>query len=67
MSRLRDFYTQTAVPQLKEKLQVSNVMQVPRITKITLNMGVGEAIADRKIVDKAMGDLELIAGLGRSR
>jgi large subunit ribosomal protein L5 len=62
MSRLRDFYTQTAVPQLKEKLQVSNVMQVPRITKITLNMGVGEAIADRKIVDKAMGDLELIAG-----
>jgi len=53
---------ETAVPQLKEKLQVSNVMQVPRITKITLNMGVGEAIADRKIVDKAMGDLELIAG-----
>ncbi len=62
MSRLREFYTQTAVPQLKEKLQVSNVMQVPRITKITLNMGVGEAIADRKIVDKAMADLELIAG-----
>ena len=62
MSRLREFYLETAVPQLKEKLQVSNVMQVPRITKITLNMGVGEAIADRKIVDKAMGDLELIAG-----
>ena len=62
MSRLREFYTETAVPQLKEKLQVSNIMQVPRITKITLNMGVGEAIADRKIVDKAMGDLELIAG-----
>jgi large subunit ribosomal protein L5 len=62
MSRLREFYTETAVPQLKEKLQVSNVMQVPRITKITLNMGVGEAIADRKIVDKAMSDLELIAG-----
>ena len=62
MSRLQEFYTETAVPQLKEKLQLSNVMQVPRITKITLNMGVGEAIADRKIVDKAMGDLELIAG-----
>jgi len=62
MSRLREFYTETAVPQLKEKLQVNNIMQVPRITKITLNMGVGEAIADRKIVDKAMGDLELIAG-----
>ena len=62
MSRLQEFYTETAVPQLKEKLQLSSVMQVPRITKITLNMGVGEAIADRKIVDKAMGDLELIAG-----
>jgi len=62
MSRLKEFYTETAVPQLKEKLQITNLMQVPRITKITLNMGVGEAIADRKIVDKAMGDLELIAG-----
>jgi len=62
MSRLKEFYTETAVPQLKEKLQITNVMRVPRITKITLNMGVGEAIADRKIVDKAMGDLELIAG-----
>jgi large subunit ribosomal protein L5 len=62
MSRLKEFYSETVVPQLKEQLQVSNVMQVPRITKITLNMGVGEAIADRKIVDKAMGDLELISG-----
>jgi len=62
MSRLKEFYSETVVPQLKEKLQVSSVMQVPRITKITLNMGVGEAIADRKIVDKAMADLELIAG-----
>lgn len=62
MSRLKEFYSETVVPQLKEKLQVSNVMQVPRITKITLNMGVGEAIADRKIVDKAMADLELISG-----
>jgi large subunit ribosomal protein L5 len=50
------------VPQLQEKLQLSNIMQVPRITKITLNMGVGEAIADRKIVDKAMADMTLIAG-----
>ena len=62
MSRLKEFYSETVVPQLKEKLQIDNVMQVPRITKITLNMGVGEAIADRKIVDKAMADLELIAG-----
>ena len=50
------------VPQLQEKLQLSNIMQVPHITKITLNMGVGEAVADRKIVDKAMGDMTLIAG-----
>lgn len=62
MARLQQFYTETVVPQLQEKLQLSNIMQVPRITKITLNMGVGEAVADRKIVDKAMGDMTLIAG-----
>jgi large subunit ribosomal protein L5 len=62
MARLQQFYTDTVVPQLQEKLQLSNIMQVPRITKITLNMGVGEAVADRKIVDKAMGDMTLIAG-----
>jgi large subunit ribosomal protein L5 len=50
------------MPQLKEKLQLKNVMQIPRITKITLNMGVGEAIADRKVMDKAIHDMELIAG-----
>jgi large subunit ribosomal protein L5 len=62
MARLQQFYTETVVPQLQEKLQLANIMQVPRITKITLNMGVGEAIADRKIVDKAMADMTLIAG-----
>jgi len=62
MARLQQFYTETVVPQLQEKLQLSNIMQVPRITKITLNTGVGEAIADRKIVDKAMADMTLIAG-----
>jgi large subunit ribosomal protein L5 len=62
MARLQQFYTDTVVPQLQEKLQLSNIMQVPRITKITLNMGVGEAVADRKVVDKAMGDMTLIAG-----
>jgi len=62
MARLQQFYTETVVPQLQEKLQLSNIMQVPCITKITLNMGVGEAIADRKIVDKAMADMTLIAG-----
>jgi large subunit ribosomal protein L5 len=62
MARLQQFYFETVVPQLQEKLQLSNIMQVPRISKITLNMGVGEAIADRKIVEKAMGDMILIAG-----
>ena len=62
MSRLQEQYNATIVPQLKEKLQLENIMEVPRITKITLNMGVGEAIADRKVIEKAMHDMELIAG-----
>lgn len=62
MSRLLEQYQTTIMPQLKEKLQLANVMEVPRITKITLNMGVGEAIADRKVIEKAMRDMELIAG-----
>jgi len=62
MSRLQELYKTTLVPQLKEKLQLQNIMQVPRITKVTLNMGVGEAIADRKVMEKAMHDMELIAG-----
>jgi large subunit ribosomal protein L5 len=62
MSRLQEQYKTTIAPQLKEKLQLKNDMEVPRITKITLNMGVGEAIADRKVIEKAMRDMELIAG-----
>lgn len=62
MPRLQELYKTTLIPQLKEKLQLNNVMEVPRITKITLNMGVGEAIADRKVIEKAMHDMELIAG-----
>lgn len=62
MSRLQEQYKTTIMPQLKEKLQLKNVMEVPRITKITLNMGVGEAISDRKVIEKAMHDMELIAG-----
>lgn len=62
MARLHEYYEKTVVPQLKEKLGLDNVMEVPRITKITLNMGVGEAVADRKIVDKAVEDMEKIAG-----
>ena len=62
MARLQEFYNDTVVAQLKEQLGLSNVMEVPRITKITLNMGVGEAINDKKIIQKAVDDLTLIAG-----
>ena len=62
MARLQEFYTGTVVPQLKEKLALKNVMEVPKITKITLNMGIGEAVADRKVVEKAVGDMQQIAG-----
>ena len=62
MSRLQEQYEQQIAPQLKEQLGLTNSMEVPRITKITLNMGVGEAVADRKIVDKAVEDMERIAG-----
>lgn len=62
MSRLQEFYTQQAVPQLMERLQLKNVMAVPRISKITLNMGVGEALADRKVLEHAVDDLRRISG-----
>jgi large subunit ribosomal protein L5 len=62
MARLQEFYQKEVVGQLQEQLGLSNVMEVPRITKITLNMGVGEAAADKKIIDKAMDDMQLIAG-----
>ena len=62
MARLQDYYRSKVIPQLKEDLGLDNVMQVPRVTKITLNMGVGAALEDRKLVDKAMEDMTLIAG-----
>jgi large subunit ribosomal protein L5 len=62
MSRLQTYYKETVVPRLMEQLRFKNVMQVPRVTKITLNMGVGEAVADKKVMDRATADLELIAG-----
>lgn len=62
MSRLQEFFSKEVVPQLMEKLAITNVMAVPRISKITLNMGVGEALADRKILDHAMNDLMRISG-----
>ena len=62
MSRLQEYYRDTVVGQLKEKLGLDNVMAVPRIEKITINMGVGEAVGDRKVMEHAMSDLEKISG-----
>jgi large subunit ribosomal protein L5 len=61
-ARLDDFYRETVVPKLKADLELKNPMQVPRITKITVNMGVGEAVADRKVMDAAVADLTKITG-----
>ena len=62
MTRLQDFYRTTVVPKLVQDLALKNPMEVPRITKITLNMGVSEAVADKKVMDNAVGDLTKIAG-----
>lgn len=62
MPRLLDVYRKEIVPKLKEKFKYKSVMQVPRINKITINMGVGEAAADKKVLMNAIGDLEKIAG-----
>ena len=62
MARLQDHYKENVVPQLMEKFGYKTVMQVPRIEKITLNMGVGEAVGDKKVMDFAVGDMEKIAG-----
>jgi large subunit ribosomal protein L5 len=62
MARLQEMYNETIAPQLKEQLGLDNVMQVPRITKITLNMGVGEAVNDKKLIQKAVEDMTLISG-----
>ena len=62
MSRVQTYYKETVVPRLMEQFSYRNVMEVPKVTKITLNMGVGEAVADKKVMDRAVGDLELIAG-----
>ena len=61
-ARLAETYRSTIVPKLKADLGVANVMQVPKITKITVNMGVGEAVADRKVMDAAVADLTKITG-----
>ncbi|MGB5473067.1 MAG: 50S ribosomal protein L5 [Gammaproteobacteria bacterium] len=62
MARLKQFYTDSVVPALMQQFSYSNPMEIPRITKITLNMGVGEAVADRKVMEHAVGDMTKIAG-----
>lgn len=62
MARLREFYKETVVPELVKQFGYKSVMEVPRIEKITLNMGVGEAVADKKVMEHAVADLEKIAG-----
>ena len=62
MARLREFYKDTVVPELVKQFGYKSVMEVPRIEKITLNMGVGEAVADKKVMEHDVSDLEKIAG-----
>ncbi len=62
MATLKHRYKSEIVPRLKEELGLDNVMEVPRITKITLNMGVGEALGDKKVLENAVADMEKIAG-----
>jgi large subunit ribosomal protein L5 len=62
LARLDQHYRQNVVPKLREELKLANAMQVPRITKVTVNMGVGEAAADRKLMDAAVADLTRITG-----
>jgi len=62
MARLQDFYRETVVSSLKDQFGYKSVMEVPKITKITLNMGVGEAIGDKKILENAVADMTRICG-----
>ena len=62
MSRLYDFYKDSVAKELMSKFGYKSIMEVPRIEKITLNMGVGEAVADKKVMDHAVADMQKIAG-----
>ena len=62
MARLQQYYRETIAPRLRKDLGLPNPMQVPKITKITVNMGVGEAVADKKVMDAAVADLTKITG-----
>ncbi|MDO6460080.1 50S ribosomal protein L5 [Granulosicoccaceae sp. 1_MG-2023] len=62
MARLKDFYQENVVPQLMEEFSYKSVMEVPRLEKITLNIGLGEAVSDKKVVEHAVADLTAISG-----
>jgi len=62
MATLKDKYKSEIAPRLREELELQNVMEIPRITKITLNMGVGEAVGDKKVLDNAVADMQKISG-----
>ena len=62
MARLQEFYRDTVTKKLMEQFTYKSVMEVPRISKITLNMGIGEAVADKKILENAVSDMQKIAG-----
>jgi large subunit ribosomal protein L5 len=62
MARLQQYYRETVVPKLRMDLGIMNAMEVPKITKITVNMGVGEAVADKKVIEAAAGDLAKTPG-----
>lgn len=62
MSRLNDFYKETVAPELMKKFEYKSLMQVPKITKITINMGVGEAVSDKKVMNFAVEDMTRISG-----
>lgn len=62
MARLREHYQEAVVPQLMERFSYASVMQVPRLSKITLNMGLGEAVGDRKVIEHATRDMAVISG-----
>ena len=62
MTRLESFYRDTVVQQLQDQFNFASAMQIPKVTKVTLNMGLGEAVGDKKIIENAVRDMEQIAG-----
>ena len=62
MSRLKDYYQTNIIPELTKQQGYKSVMEVPKVVKVTLNMGVGEALTDKKVLDNAVADMEKIAG-----